>query len=99
MAQSEKRLGESFQLLLTGFREIEKSLLATPREKEAIKAGIDAIITLECYLNRTKTMPYAHTAFDEGIDIIKEIADSWTAIDKAQKAYKKAKRRQMSTVY
>ncbi|MBR2704496.1 MAG: hypothetical protein IKE91_03405 [Clostridia bacterium] len=92
-----RNLGDSLQLLLEGFHDIEKCVYATPKEKEAIKAGIDAIMTLECYMNRTNTMPYAHTEFSDGIATIREIADCWNAFKVASNAYKEVKRRHASS--
>ena len=75
MAQLYRNLGDSLHLLMEGFHEVEACVYATPKEKEAIKAGIDAIMTIECHMNRSKMMPYAHTDFSQGIETIKEIAN------------------------
>ena len=97
MARSERKLGKSLMVLMKGFREVENSVYATPGEKETVKAGIDAIITLKCYSARVYQLPYLNTPFDEAIDKFREVSDCWRAIEKAQKAYKKAKRRQAAT--
>ncbi len=93
MAQLYRNLGDSLHMIMDGFHEIEACVYATPKEKEAIKAGIDAIMTIECHMNRSKTMPYAHTDFSHGIDTIKEIANCWDAFDNAAKVYKAVKKR------
>lgn len=93
MAQLYRNLGDSLHILMEGFHEVEACVYATPKEKEAIKAGIDAIMTIECHMNRSKMMPYAHTDFSQGIETIKEIANCWDAFDKAAKVYRAFKKR------
>lgn len=91
-----KALGSSLKLLMEGFCEVERSIYATPKEKEIIKAGIDAIIVLENYICRIENLPFERTSFSEGVASFREISESWKAFETACVTYKKIRQRHPS---